>query len=105
MSDHDLVAVIDHWLFCDRANGQNKTLRRVNDRGKAVDAHAAKIGNSEIPTLKFLRFHSLVAGAVSEVLRHFAELLKRFILGGTNHRSEQSIGNGDGDSKVDVGKL
>ena len=43
MADDDLVAIIDDWLFGDRADGENETLRRINDGGKTVDAHAAEI--------------------------------------------------------------
>ncbi len=43
MADNDLVAIVDHRNFCDPADGENESLRRINDSGKTVDAHAAEI--------------------------------------------------------------
>ena len=39
----DLIAVVNDWDFCDLANGENEALRRIDDSGETVDAHAAEI--------------------------------------------------------------
>ena len=43
LADHDLVAIVDYWSFCDLADGENETLWRVYYCGETVDAHAAEI--------------------------------------------------------------
>ena len=43
VTDHNLVAIVDDRNFCDFTNGENKSLRRINDSGETVDAHAAEI--------------------------------------------------------------
>ena len=43
LADDDLVAIINHRNFRDLANGENESLRRIDDRGETVDAHAAEI--------------------------------------------------------------
>ena len=55
--------------------------------------------------LKFFRLHSLVAGATGQVFRHLADFAQRFILRSANHRREQSILDGHGNAKIDVGIL
>ena len=43
MAHDDLVAIVHYRDLCDPANSENETLRRIDDGGKTVDAHAAKI--------------------------------------------------------------
>ena len=42
MADDDLIAIIDHRFFNDRADGENESLRRIDDGGKTVDAHSRR---------------------------------------------------------------
>src|SRR6266487_6373878 len=102
MADDDLVAIIEYWHFRDPADCKNETLRRIDDGGKTVDPHAAEIRDGKCAALKFFRLHSLVARAVSQILREFADFAERFVLRGANHRRQQSIFNRDGDAKIDI---
>src|SRR5437588_6148882 len=43
MTGDDLVGVIDNWDFRDLADGEDETLRRIDNGGETVDAHAAEI--------------------------------------------------------------
>src|SRR5437870_13283229 len=84
MADNDLVAIVDHLNCCDPADRENESLRRINDSGKTVDAHATKIRNGECAALKFFRLHPLVACAMRQILGQFADLTQRFVLGSPN---------------------
>ena len=52
--------------------------------------------------LKFFRLHPLVARAICQILCHFTDLSKRFVLRRSNHRRQQPIFNRDRDSKIDI---
>src|SRR5438046_3714430 len=84
MTDDDLIAVIDDRHFVDFSDGENKALWRINDGGKAVDPHAAEIRHRKTPSLKFLWFHSLVAGAIGQVLGQLTDFPQRFVLRSAN---------------------
>ena len=43
MADHDLIAVVKDWDFCDLAYGENEALGWINDSRETVDAHSAEI--------------------------------------------------------------
>src|SRR5260370_42191697 len=66
MAYDDLIAIIDYWNFRNLADREDKTLRRIDDGGEAVNAPAAKFGDSERAALKFFRLHSLGARAMPE---------------------------------------
>ena len=104
-TDNNLVAVIDYRLLPDRADRKNKTLRRIDDREKTIDAVAAKIGNRERPTLKLLRFHPLVARAMREILHRFTDFAQRFSLRRSNDGRNQPILDGDGKREIHVAVL
>src|SRR5207244_11142350 len=84
MAYGDLIAIIDYWNFRNLADREDETLRRIDDGGKAVDAHTTEIGDGECATLKFLRLHSLVARAMRQIFHQLADLPQRFILRVTN---------------------
>ena len=102
MTDDDLVAIIHDRRFVDLADSEDESLRRINDGGKTVDAHTPEIRDGEASALKFLRLHSFVAGAAGQILRRLADLPQRFVLCSTNYRSQQSVFDRDGNSKVNV---
>ena len=64
MTYNDLIAIVHYGDLCDPANGQNETLRRINDGRETVNPHTAKVRNCECAALKFLRLHPFVARAV-----------------------------------------
>src|SRR2546427_12537403 len=91
MANDDLVTIIDHRNFCNPANSENETLRRIYDSGETVDAHAAEIRNGERAALKLLRFHPLVARAMRQILGQLADLAERFDLRSANDRGQQPV--------------
>ena len=102
MTDDDLIAVIDDRHFVDFSDGENKALWRINNGGKTVDPHAAEIRHRKTSALKFFRFHSLVPGAVGQVLGQLADFPQRFVLRSADYRRQQSIFNRDGEAKINV---
>ena len=72
----------------DFADGENESLRRINDGAERIDAHAAEIRDGETSALKLLRLHPLVARATGKVLCQFADFAQRFVLRGADHRRE-----------------
>src|SRR5438034_1287694 len=102
MTDGDLIAIIHDWRFVDLTDGENESLWRINDGGKTVDAHTTEIRNGEAPALKFLRLHSFIAGAARQILRQLTDLPQRFVLRGTNYRSQQSVFDRNSNSKINV---
>src|SRR5437870_696590 len=105
MAHGDVIAIIDYWNFRNLADREAETLRRIDDGGKAVDAHTTEIGDGECATLKFLRLHSLVARAMRQIFHQLADLPQRFILRGTNDGRQQPILNRNRNSKIDIGVL
>ena len=43
MADNDLIAIIDDGHFRDLADGENESLRRIDDCTERIDAHPAEI--------------------------------------------------------------
>src|SRR5260370_23351308 len=105
MAYDDLIAIIDYWNFRNLANREDKTLRRIDDGGEAVNAHAAKIGDSERAALKFFRLHSLVARAMREIFHQLADLPQRVALRRANDPRQQSIFKRDRDPRIDIAIL
>src|SRR5207237_10824068 len=102
MTDDDLIAVIDDWHFVDFADGENKDLWRINDGGKTVDPHTAEIRYRKTSALKFFRFHSLVPGALGQVLGQLADFPQRFVLRSSAYRRQQPIVIHDGMAHINV---
>src|SRR5215207_1625834 len=54
--DNDLALRIDHWLFHNRSDGQNRRLRWVDDGEELFNAVGPERRDGDRPALKFLWF-------------------------------------------------
>ncbi len=102
MAHADLVAIVDHGPLRDRADGEDETLRRIDDGGKRIDPVAAQIRNRKGSALEFLRLHPLVPRAAREVFHRFADFAERLALRGANHGRDQAILDRDRDREIDI---
>src|SRR4051812_37831541 len=105
LADDDLVLRVDDRFFHDRADGDDEGLRRVNDRGEALDAVAAEVRDGDRAAGVFVGLELLGAGTAGEVLDRFADLAERFLLRVADDRRDEAFLDGDGNAEIDAAVL
>src|ERR1700733_12347315 len=92
MADDDLVVRANHRLLHDVADGEDRGLRRIDDRAEAVDAEHAEIRNSEGAALEFLGLELAVLGLARERFCLAADLDERLVLRFLDDRRDEALG-------------
>jgi len=76
VADLDLVALVDHGLFDDCPDCEDRGLGGIDDGAELFDAVGAEVGDSDGASRVFVGLELLVAGAEGEILHGGADLLE-----------------------------
>ena len=95
--------VVQHDGFLDDAgHGQDRALRRVNDRDEALDIERAEVGDGERAAAVFVWLELLVAGLFDQRLAGLGQLAQRERIGVADDRDDQAIVKSDGDADMEA---
>ena len=100
MADLDLITVVDDRLFDDGTDSQDRGLGRIHDGTELFDAIGSEVGDGDGSTRVFVGLELLVAGTEREILHGSADLLERELLGIADHRSDETILDGDRNREI-----
>ena len=94
------LPVADDRLVLDRADGEDRDLRRVEDGGELLDAEHAEVRDRERPALEVRELQLVVAGPPDEVGARAGDLLHGAPVRVADDRDDEPLRRGDGDPDV-----
>ena len=97
---HVQLAVAGHHLLPRRADGEDRGLRRVEDRDELVDVVHAEVGDREGPAFEILGAELAVARAPDEVGPHLGDLRDRQPLGAVYDGDDEPLRRRDRNADV-----
>ncbi len=99
---HDDLAVADHGPRLERADGEDRRLRRVDHRDEALDAVHAEVGDGERAARELGRGDRAGADPLGDRARLAGDLADRLGVGVEHGRHHERVLAGDRDADVDA---
>ena len=100
ISENEAADVILDGCPPGTADGEDRDLRRIDDRGERTHSEHAEVRNREGAVMEVLGSQSSSPGTVRQRSRLLGELGQRLPVGVTHDRHEQRIVRGDCDAHV-----